>query len=201
MPKIIVTLLFLCSSVAGFTQSFMQGAGLFMSGGFTPELSITIAGGASYSARFNFYENSRLSLSAGIPLSIGISSNPELSYDYNNATYTDAYKTGLVLDLPLLISVNLGRGSTRLNDKKMGYFLGAGFAYHRADYVSADNYDQLGNTIETSQTYNNTGPAVHAGLRFGVGKKHKNIEWRLSFFKGLNQPEPTILGMAALFNF
>jgi hypothetical protein len=52
-----------------------------------------------------------------------------------------------------------------------------------------------------ARSSNTFGPDANAGLRFGVGRKHRNIEVRFSYMKGLNEDKPNIFGVAGLFNF
>lgn len=82
----------------------------------------------------------------------------------------------------------------------MGYFLGAGFGYHHCDFLT-NRYDQATNTYINSYASNTYGPAGNAGIRIGVGRRHKNIEVRLSYMKGINESKPNILGIAGAFNF
>lgn len=203
MRKLILSFC-LCSAVStAFSQSFMHGAGIVVLGGYTQSGDFTFAEGFTYSPRFNFLENEKLSVSVGIPLSVGVSATTTTSYTYNgsNYNYGDDYSIGFVVNLPVIVNLNMGRGSTKENRTKFGYFVGAGFGYHHGDFITTDYYDQNGNIIDGTTTENNFGPAANAGLRFGVGKKHKNIELRFSYFKGLNDQKPNIFGISGLFNF
>jgi len=195
MKKLILAIALFFTAGTSFSQSFMHGAGITIMGGYTNGGDFTFAEGFTYSPRFNFLERENLSVSVGIPLSIGISASTD-SYDY----YTDTYNSsiGFVLNVPVMINLNMGRGSTKENRKKFGYFVGGGFGYNHGDFISTADYDQTG---LTSSSDNNFGPAANGGLRFGVGKKHKNIELKFSYFKGLNDKKPNIFGIAGLFNF
>jgi len=196
MKKIILSIVLFCAVTTSFAQSFMHGAGITVIGGYTHGGDFTYAEGFTYSPRFNFVETEKLSVSVGIPLSFGISATTG-SYDY----YTDSYNSsiGFVFNAPLIVSLNMGRGSSKDNRQKFGYFVGVGFGYNHGDFIGTDNYDQNGNLVSNSD--NNYGPAANGGLRFGVGRKHKNIELRFSYFKGLNDKKPNIFGIAGLFNF
>ena len=94
----------------------------------------------------------------------------------------------------------MGRGSTKENRKRYGYFLGAGYGYHHGDFLT-DTYDPVTSSYINSYSSNTFGPAANAGVRIGVGKKHKNIEIRLSYLKGLNESKPNVFGLAGAFNF
>ncbi|MEP7164453.1 MAG: hypothetical protein ABI741_07160 [Ferruginibacter sp.] len=196
MKKIILSVVLFLFISTSFCQSFMHGAGITILGGYTKGGDFTFAEGFTYSPRFNFVETEKLSVSVGIPLSIGISASTTGSYDYYTDTYNESI--GFVFNAPVVISLNMGRGSTNENRDKFGYFVGAGYGYHHGSFISTDDYDQSG---LTSSNENNFGPTANAGLRFGVGRKHKNIELRFSYFKGLNDKKPNIFGIAGLFNF
>ena len=185
-------LLFLMNAV--FSQTFMHGAGITVLGSSTGG-NFSAGEGFTYSPRFNFIETENMSVSVGIPLSLGISfsTNTYSSTYYGNE---DPTSVGLVLNMPLIVNLNMGRGSTKDNRQKFGYFVGAGFGYHHGDFIeedySGDTYGKSTNTF---------GPAANAGLRFGVGRQHKNIEVRFSYMKGLNDEKLNIFGIGCLFNF
>jgi len=200
MKKIILAAaLFLLISNA-FSQTFMHGAGITIMGSTTARggnSDIGLGEGFTYFPRFNFVETEKLSVSAGIPLCVGLSA---ITTSYGPYGYDEKVTIGFVLNAPLIINLNLGRGSTKENRKKMGYFFGAGFGYHHGDFV-ADRYDPVTSTYISSYTSNTYGPAANAGLRIGVGRKHKNIEIRLSYMKGINESRPNVIGLAGAFNF
>ena len=64
-----------------------------------------------------------------------------------------------------------------------------------------DETNAQGDNFVGTRSLNTFGPAANAGVRFGVGRKHKNIEVRLSYMKGLNETKPNVFGIAGLFNF
>jgi hypothetical protein len=199
MKKIILSAALLLVLGNAFPQTFMHGVGITVLGSTTARGSnsdIGLGEGFTYFPRINFVETEKLSVSAGIPLSLGLSAIT--TYDYYG--YTDETTIGFVLNAPLIINLNLGRGSTKENRKKMGYFVGVGFGYHHGDFV-ANRYDPVTNTNIISYTSNTYGPAANAGIRIGVGRKHKNIEIRLSYMKGINESRPNVMGLAGAFNF
>lgn len=197
MKKIILSLSLLLLMSISFGQSFMHGAGITIMGGYTHGGDFTFAEGFTYSPRFNFVETEKLSVSVGIPLSVGISASNVSSYDY----YTDSYSydIGFVLNVPAVVSLNVGRGSTKDNRTKFGYFVGAGYGYNHGSFLGTAELDQNGGLKSSND--DNTGPVANAGMRFGVGRKHKNVEVRFSYFKGLNDKKPNLFGIAGLFNF
>jgi hypothetical protein len=179
-----LSLFFMVSTV--FSQSFMHGAGINYlvrtsnaGGGY-------FAYGFTYSPRFNFLENEKLSISVGLPLTIA------MSIGFNG--YLTSINYGTVVNAPLIFNLNMGRGSTMENRNKFGYFFGGGMAFHHGDLIGGFPDFETGSE-------NAFGPAANTGMRFGVGKKHKNIEVRFSYMKGLNENKPDIIGVGCLFNF
>ena len=196
MKKIFVTAALLFTTGIAFCQTFMHGAGISVLVNVPSNGDITYGEGFTYFPRFNFIETESLSVSAGIPLSIGVSSSVSTSYSYYGGYYDNGASIGFVVNAPLIINLNMGRGSTKDNEKKFGYFVGAGFGYHHGDFLVDDYNNGL-----ISKSTNAFGPAANGGLRFGVGRKHKNIELRFSYMKGLNDDKPSVFGVAGGFNF
>ncbi len=193
MKKIVLSLSLLCSLNIAFSQSFMHGAGIAVLVNTANNSNTYVAEGLTYSPRFNFIENENLSVSVGIPLTLAIAVGISDNYDYYSGTYYGS-SVGLVVNAPLIVNLNMGRGSTKENRQKFGYFFGAGPAFHHGDFI--DDYSNDG-----TSTVNAFGAAANAGMRFGVGRKHKNIEVRFSYMKGLNENKPNVFGVAGLFNF
>jgi hypothetical protein len=204
MKKIILSLTLFFTVAAVSAQSFMHGAGVTVFVSSSPETKTTVGYGLTYSPRFNFLETESFSVSVGVPLSAGISFSTSL---YSNS-YNDDISLGVVLNAPIIVNLNMGRGSTKDNRQKFGFFVGAGAGYYHGDFI--DSYDN-------TYSINALGPAGNAGVRLGVGRKHKNIEIRLSYMKGINDnkhtgddgfgnlvtvnEKPNIYGIACLFNF
>ena len=206
MKKFFLATLLLMLASSSFSQSFMHGAGLSVVGSTTGQGSNSDIGfgeGFYYFPRFNFVETEALSVSVGVPLVLGISATTGSSsyYDqYGNYYYNDNSSVGFMINAPLIVNLNMGRGSTKDNTKKFGYFVGAGFGYHHGDFL-VDATDVYGYSYVKSTSSNVYGPAANAGVRFGVGRKHRNIEVRLSYMKGINENKPHIFGLAGGFNF
>jgi hypothetical protein len=204
MKKIILSgAAILLFSLISFSQTFMHGVGITIIGSTTAQGSnsdIGLGEGFTYFPRFNFIETASLSVSVGIPLCLGLSTTASSSYDPYGYGYSDNSSVGFILNAPLIINLNVGRGSTKENRKKIGYFFGAGFGYHHGDFLT-DRYDQATNSYINSYTSNTYGPAGNAGIRIGVGRQHKNIEVRLSYMKGINESKPNVFGLAGAFNF
>ena len=190
MKKIILSILLFFAAGKLFSQTFMHGAGIRIFVASPNNGDVSFGETVNYSPRFNFFETENLSVSVGIPFGIGISISAYIDDYYSDVSY------GLVLNAPLIVNLNMGRGSTKENRDKFGYFVGAGFGYHHADFKK---YNDFGETRpERTNAY---GPAANAGLRFGVGKKHQNVEVIFSYMKGINESKPNIFGVGCAFNF
>jgi hypothetical protein len=198
MKKIILSLVLFFTAGTVFSQTFMHGAGINVMVATVKNSDASVGEGVTYFPRFNFIETEGLSVSAGIPLSIAISvSTGYYVYSYSS-NYNDA-SVGLVVNAPLIINLNMGRGSTLENRDKFGFFIGAGFGYHHGDFIISGT-DILGDYTAT-ESINTFGPAANAGLRFGVGKKHQNVEVSFSYMKGTGKFKPSIFGVCCAFNF
>jgi hypothetical protein len=199
MKKIFLSVSLFFTLSTAFSQSFMNGVGI------TSIFSVTnkyfsFGGGFTYSPRFNFAETEKLSVSVGVPLTFAVSVSTSTTYDNYYSSYYDSTSVGFTFNAPLLISLNVGRGSSKENREKFGFFIGDGYGYHHGSYL-VEGTDAYGYTYVGSRSVNTNGPAGNAGVRFGVGRKSKNIELRFSYMKGLTGTQPDIFGIAGLFNF
>jgi hypothetical protein len=192
MKKWIVLPCLFFASVFGFSQSFMQGAGLTIFVATVNNSDPAVIGGFTYSPRFNFMENENMSLSIGVPLSAGISEY------YNSIDPTDNSLSYMV-NVPLMINLNVGAGSTHGNQRRFGFFVGAGFGYEYGSYSTnySDGYSEYSSYIAKGSY----GPAANAGMRFAVGRGGKNVEVRLSYLRGIDATGANVFGVASLFNF
>ena len=160
---------------------------------------VTVGEGLTYFPRINFLETSTLSVSVGIPLSLGLSANS--SYYIGSGLYdSNPASIGFVANVPLIVNLNMGRGSTKENRDRYGYFVGAGFGYHHGNFITTKT-NSSGYYYTGVESTNSFGPAANAGVRIGVGRAHRNIEIRFSFMKGLNESKANIFGIAGAFNF
>ena len=198
MKKMYLSVILCFSLLSGFSQSFMHGVGLSIFVSKVPTSDIAAYGGVTYSPRINFLETESLSVSAGVPLSVGMSG----SYSYTSAYgYDDESNTlRFMFNAPLIINLNVGAGSTKENESRFGFFVGGGFGYHYGDF-NVTKTDDYGNMYDADESMSTYGPAANLGFRIAVGSHQKNIETRLSYMKGINERKPSIYGMAALFNF
>jgi hypothetical protein len=199
MKKIIFSLVLFFTVGTVFSQSFMHGAGLTIFVGSAKGGDVTVGEGFTYYPRFNFVETESLSLSAGVPLTAGISISTSYYYSSGGGFYDDG-SIGFIVNVPFIISLNMGRGSTKDNTDKFGYFVGGGFGFHHGDFITTET-DMYGYDYTTTKSTNAYGPAANAGFRIGVGRRHKNIEVRFSYMKGINEDKPNVFGVGALFNF
>ena len=200
MKKTLVLLILVFTASVSYCQTFMHGVGVAVLVGSSKGSDVTVKEGFTYSPRINFFETEDISVSAGIPIAFGISGSYSAQYNSNNG-YNSDNTIGFAFNAPLIINLNIGRGSTKENTDKMGYFIGAGFGYHHGDFV-VNNVDANGNyTAPESIKVNSFGPQGNAGVRIGVGRQSKNIEIRLSYMKGVNATKASLYGLACLFNF
>ena len=194
--NLLVILVSMFSTVAAFSQSFMHGAGLNVFVATAADGKAAVNGGISYSPRFNFIEQDNMSVSVGIPFTVGVSGS--YSANYNSQTGGSSSNTlSVMFNAPLLINLNMGAGSTKETESRFGYFIGAGFGYHYGTYNLSDviNYEDVATKFSTM------GPVGNAGVRFGVGQGSHNIEIRLQYMKGINDVKPNIFSAGAAFNF
>lgn len=200
MKKIILLFALLFTAGTVFCQTFMHGAGVTVLIGSSKGGDVTVAEGLTYFPRINFLETEALSVSAGIPLSIGVSANSSYYYSSSGGYDSNPLSIGFVANVPLIINLNMGRGSTKDNTDRYGYFVGAGFGYHHGNFLTTQT-DGYGYNYKFSESINSFGPAANAGFRIGVGRAHRNIEIRLSYMKGLNENKANLFGLAGSFNF
>lgn len=198
MKKMMFFVILSFSITSGFSQTFMHGVGVSVFVTKVKETQIGAFGGVTYSPRINFLETESLALSAGVPLSIGMSG----AYSYNsmNGYGYESNTLRFMFNAPMIINLNVGAGSTKENESRFGFFVGGGFGYHYGDFNVIET-DEYGNWQEGDEVMSVYGPAANAGFRIAVGSHQKNIEARFSYMKGMNESKPSIFGMAALFNF
>ncbi|PWV47046.1 hypothetical protein [Chitinophaga sp. S165] len=154
----------------------------------------------SYSPRFSFAETDKTSLSVGVPLNVGFSVTYYDGYSYAYSIYDDS-DFGYTINIPVMLNFNIGAGSSSTCRDKMGYFIGAGYAYHVGS-VYVPFLNEYGYEYNISETRSSTGLAANIGIRIGLGAKKKhNIEIRASYMKGITSYKPDVFGANCLFNF
>lgn len=181
-----------------FSQSFMHGAGVGVFINLGPFIKPAIPTVLTYSPRINFVETNSLSVSAGIPFSIGFGTTYYTNYYSSNELEVENTTT-YVINIPAMINLNVGAGSSRQAEKRFGFFVGGGFAYQYGSYV-LDEYNAVREEYEKVKE-TSVGPAGNIGLRFAVGKHRKNIEAKFSYMRSLKEDKTSALGIVALFNF
>jgi hypothetical protein len=187
------------TATAGFSQSFMHGAGLNVFVATAPGGKASVNGGLSYSPRFNFIEQENMSVSVGIPFTVGVSGS--YSADYNSQYGSSSSNTlSVMFNAPLIINLNMGAGSTKTTESRFGYFAGGGFGYHYGTYNISDILNQYDDGYTTTKL-NTFGPVGNAGVRFAVGRGTHNVEVRLQYMRGLNDSKANIYSVGAAFNF
>lgn len=186
-------------SVNTFSQSFQHGFGFsIFFDNMVPD-KITTISAITYSPRFNFHETEKMSVSLGIPLSIGFMSDGSTAYDETTEEEEDVASdiNGFTLNVPVMVNLNLGAGSSGMNHGNFGGFIGAGYTYH---YSSSRDYTK--DSITSSIGGTSFGLTVNGGIRVGIGDGvAKNIELRLSYYKGRNRTRLGMFGVGALINF
>src|SRR5258706_9846854 len=128
MRKILFSILFFFSVSVSFSQSFMHGAGVGIYVSKTPIIDATAAFTLSYSPRFNFLETDALSVSAGIPINVGISGSYSASYNsYYGSTEENTLR--VMFNAPLMINLNVGGGSLKENENRFCFFFVGGLRF------------------------------------------------------------------------
>jgi hypothetical protein len=191
--------LFMFTAMAGYSQSFMHGAGINVFVATAPGGKASVNGGLSYSPRFNFIEKNNMSVSIGVPFTVGVSGS--YSSDYNSQYGSSTSNTlSVMFNAPLIINLNMGAGSTKTTESRFGYFVGGGFGYHYGTYNLSDalDYGDNGYTVTKLNTF---GPVGNAGVRFAVGRRTHNVEVRGQYMKGLGDSKANIYSIGAAFNF
>ncbi|MBS1575397.1 MAG: hypothetical protein JST09_08860 [Bacteroidetes bacterium] len=199
MKKIILSVLFILSLSFSFSQSFMHGAGVGIFVLNSPGSTTTGAFALGYSPRFNFVETDALSISVGVPINAGISGSYYAEYN----SYYGGYENNTLkafINVPAMLNLNVGAGSTHENESRFGFFAGGGYGLH---------YGDMGKTVVDSYGYEtyvknyaaSFGPAGNAGVRIAVGSHQKNIEIRLSYMKISGDTKLDVYGANVYFNF
>jgi hypothetical protein len=183
-------------SVNAFSQSFQHGIGVSVFFDNMVPDKITAISAITYSPRYNFHETQNMSISLGIPLSIGFMDDGSGSYDVTTGEQVAGDISGFSLDVPVMVNLNLGGGSSRMNKGKFGGFIGAGYTYH---YASSRDY--IKNDIDKSIGGGSFGPTVNGGMRIGIGDPVANVELRFSYYRGRNRTKLGMFGAGVIFNF
>ncbi len=185
------------------SQSFLHGAGIgfLISNPPSPHVKAKVFATLHYYPQVVFVETESFSVSAGIPLTVGLTGTYNASYSSRGDSYEENTLLGLI-QVPLMANFNGGAGSSKQNEQRFGYFIGGGFGYHSTGIDELLITDAFGNDMGTKKYYaKGFGPAANAGIRFAAGSRQKNIEVRFSYMKGLKEFKPSMFGLNAAFNF
>ncbi|RPD41658.1 hypothetical protein [Chitinophaga barathri] len=203
MKKLLLLAAVFLTSASAFSQSFTHGVGVVITVDKIRDLEARPGYGFTYSPRFNFAETENTSVSVGIPISLVVAASASYSaYSFNDEIYLDDdMSVGINFNAPVMANFNFGAGSSRENDSRLGGFVGAGFGLNWSANSDISSLDGEGNRVERTTGGTTFGPAANAGMRIGVGRRGKNIEIKLSYFKGLDDNELNLFGLSCLFNF
>jgi hypothetical protein len=205
MKKMFLVLAATFLSVSAFSQSFQHGVGVgfFVDKIEEEDIDGRVSFGILYNPRFNFLETRSMSLSIGVPLTVGFSGGYSANYSTQGGSYEEN-TLGYMFNAPLMLNINLGGGSSKKTNKMFGGFFGGGYGIYSANSTDITRYDENWNEIGVDKVGGSTmGPAVNAGMRFGVGRLNhkKSVEVRFSYFRGTTNYKVNLIGVNAGFNF
>jgi len=205
MKHIFILVISLVIATSVSAQHFQHGAGLGVTLDNMVEKNIAVGSVLTYNPRFNFHETENVSVSVGIPLSVGYTQNTYVTDAYyNDERYHIETSYSFLVQAPVMVNFNFGGGSSPLCHKHIGGFVGAGYAFNyfspRDYYVYDDNDYIIG--VDTKGG-SSAGPAANAGIRIAIGKTHtKSIEIKLSWYHALGSNNKfNVFGIGAAFNF
>jgi len=205
MKKLFLVLAATIFSASAFSQSFQHGVGVgfFIDKISDEDIDGRVNFGLLYNPRFNFVETRSLSLSIGVPLTIGFSGGYSANYSTNGDSYHEN-TIGYMFHAPLMLNLNLGGGSSKKSNRMFGGFFGGGYGFYTANTSKIERHDEYWNLVSVDEIGGSTmGPAVNAGMRFGVGRlnQKKSVEVRFSYFRGTTDYKLSLFGLNAGFNF
>ena len=151
-------------------------------------------------------KKNNLSISVGIPLTIGVVNGYK-----SRQNYSQDGKLFLLWHIPLMLNLNIGRGSYKTCAKRKGIFFGLGYGYHYAIVDSNYNINAGGGgmiflnphseTIHKSKNLEFVSPVGNLGFRFGVPKTLNNVEVKFTFLMDNKNTKALVLGLAGIYNF
>ena len=179
MKKLFFLLITMTMCFAGYSEmQFHHGVGA--------NYLINIKKGATGSAvelvyhpRLTFAHSDNMSVGAGIPLGFG--------FQFQASSFGGS-GGALLIDLPAMLDLNFGHGSSADNDKSVGGYVGVGFRY-----IYERIFGDFGGSAQIS------GPGMLGGIRF-------NTKNDLSFGVGVNyaynlEGKSNVIGFGAMYNF
>lgn len=206
MKKLFLLAAICAATTTAYTQSFQHGVGLGVYIENMDYVDVLVGSTITYSPRINFAETGKMSISVGIPLTIGYAENYGEAYDYDD--YDDYYysyfknSVSLLVDVPVMVNLNLWGGASKLSKQHIGAFIGAGYGYHYVTERKYGGYNEDGVFVLGSTGGNSFGPSFNGGMRIAVGRRRsKNIEIKMSYYSRMNANRIDSYGIGAAFNF
>lgn len=197
MKRIVLLVFCLFSTHIVVSQSFMQTFGI---NGFMDryQSKTTISSGLAYTVRYNFMEKEKMSISVGLPMSLGgVAKDGEYGGYYYDASYLKNFR--FMIDIPLVVNFNFAGLSTPDNKQLFGGFVGGGIGYHFGP-VTKEKIDSYGYLNYDETTQSAAGPVLNGGFRLRFGKNDNNyIEARGSYMKSFLKHDADVIGIQLTF--
>ncbi len=175
-------------------QSLMHSLGTTSSVIFgrinTPSTSYSFSlrqANVSYFPRYSLTESDNSSITIGAPVGIGVG--------LITNTYSSEVKPYFSFELPVVIDYNIGLKSTPDNDRRSGFYVGAGFSYYNIS---------LGSNVATGFDGKTYGPLGRLGMRFditGNGSSKKAVAVGLFYKAGLETTKLSTIGINLFVDF
>ena len=214
MKKYFLLAIICIGSLHASSQSFIHAVGLSVFIDHTPHSPNIASYGLTYSPRFNVMENNKMSVSVGIPLTVGGSGgsggkqpdgywiDDQYYYYYDDGYEAPEVKARWMVDVPVIVNLNLGALSSKYNTQRIGFFVGGGFGYHLGP-VNVDHRDLRGNHYIDSTYQHLAGPVGNLGIRIRTGSKYstEGIELKGSYMKSVTKKQPDVYGITIMYVF
>lgn len=170
MKKIaIITTLILIASKISFSQanfSHAIGIGLYN----CPAII--------YSPRINF---------AQIRIETTLSIGTHLAYGYKPDKYLNGHYS--VYEIPIVMEMNMGCGSSPSATTNYGGFIGVGYAFNKMEYIN-DNYKDINNS---------SGIYFNFGIRTTTKKNYMRLGVRFSYLKNIISNNSDVFGISIFY--
>ena len=202
MKKLFLLAAICAAATTAWSQSFQHGVGVGVYIENMDYTDVLVGSTITYSPRINFAETEKMSISVGIPLTFGYAENYGDMYDYDYDYSFYGNTVSLLVDVPVMVNLNLWGGASKLSKQHVGAFIGAGYGYHYVTERKYGGYNQNGDFIVGSIGGNTFGPSFNGGMRIAVGRRRsKNIEIKMSYYRGINRDRVDSYGLGCAFNF
>lgn len=214
MKKFILLAVACLAGINTFSQSFMHTLGVSVFVDHTSPYGSITSGALTYAPRFNLVETKKMSVSVGIPLSVGGSGGgggrqssggyyiDDMYVPYEEDDYeAPRIKSRWMVDVPVIINLNFGGLSSPENTNRIGFFVGGGFGYHLGP-VNVDRRDFRGNHYQDSTYQHSAGPVGNMGMRIRLSNHtRQGIEVKASYMKSVTKKQPDIYGFTVMYAF